>query len=180
MVDPNAQDPLGGLGPDPLDAWVAVASRIGQVADVAGGDAREHGDPLDADAGGAQRADALAHRGSVYERPPSAEGLRAMHGTARRGSGSSALGASAAISHIGDARSVHVPGTRMSAVPPHPTLGALDTATCPLDGPAVLGTGMACVVDVGEGVAGVRAAVAAGRARPAGDHASPNGNTATG
>jgi hypothetical protein len=53
LVDPNAQDLVGGLGPDPPDAWVAVGTGFGQFADVAGGDACEHGDLLDADAGGA-------------------------------------------------------------------------------------------------------------------------------
>ena len=179
LVNPNAQDLMGGLGANPPDAWVVVAPGAGQLADVAGGDAGEHGDLLDADASGAQRADVLAHRRRVHERPPSAEGLRAVHGTAGRGVGGSAGGASAAVLHVGDTGSVHMPSTRMSAVPPHPTLSALDTATCSLDGLPVLGTGMACVVDVGEGVAGVRAAVAAGRAGPSGAHAPPNGDSAT-
>jgi hypothetical protein len=53
LADPNAQDPLRGLGPDPPDTWAAVAPEVGQLAYVADGDASEHGDPLDADPGGA-------------------------------------------------------------------------------------------------------------------------------
>jgi hypothetical protein len=140
---------------------------------VAGGDAGKHGYLFDADAGGAQRADVLAHRGGVYERQPSAEGLRAVHGAAGRGVGGSAVGASAAVPDIGDAGSVDMPSTRMGAVPLHPTSSALDTATCSLDGLPVLGAGMARVVDVGEGVAGVRAAVAAGRAGSGDAHDLP-------
>src|SRR5918993_4958371 len=65
-----------------------------------------------------------------------------------------AVGASTAVPHVGDTGSVHVPSTRMRGVPPHPTLSALDTATCSLDGLPVPRAGMARVVDVGEGVAG--------------------------
>jgi hypothetical protein len=61
----------------------------------------------------------------------------------------------------------------MSAVPPHPTLSALDTATCSLNGLPMLRTRVARVMDVGEGVAGVRAAIAAGRAGPGGAHDLP-------
>src|SRR4051812_14966786 len=127
-VDADAQHARGRARADPLRCRQAVATVLGQLADVADREPGELRDALDADASGAQTGDVLADGTCVDVGVPAAIDPFSGGGAAGGGVGGGAVGTAAAVLDVGKAGAVPVTGLRMAALARYPGLKSFGSA----------------------------------------------------
>src|SRR3954469_8658947 len=164
VVDADAQHARGRARADPLRRRGVAAAALGQLPDAAERETGELGNALDADAGGAQSGDVLADGTGVDVWVPAAIDPFTGRGAAGGGVGGGAVGAAATVLDVGSPGDVPVAGLRMGALPRHPGLTSLGSATGSLEAAPALRPRGPPMVRVAESGCGVVGAVATGRA----------------